>query len=198
MTSPRYYAVHFEPRQLTTFPRLSALGNFYLQLLGVHEIFGSHAEAAARHLFSLAIQRNALHCCMKTVVIFTTLSGIAPETQGIHCHCYSLMRLLRKSPERHGARDKVPHYCLFALNFLNIDRIPLEIKEISNEYGIFLIVSQMREFLEHVIFPSPRRKLKRGYRLWVPCMLDAVFPVMQLAGIGKETYSFVFSRFICL
>ena len=60
----------------------------------------------------------------------------------------------------------------------------LETEEIAQENGRFFLVNQLGPFLELLVVTCAGSQLQLGNGFRVPCMLDAIFPPVELTEVG--------------
>ena len=75
---------------------------------------------------------------------------------------------------------------LLRLNFIDVDRVALEVKEVTDEYRLILLVSQCCVFLEEVVVALSCGELQCCDSLRVPSMLDAVLAPVELTKCRQE------------
>src|SRR5579875_1507186 len=86
VANARNVLVHLMPGQLPAFTGLSALRHLDLQLIGVDEILGRHAETRGGYLFNGATAAIAVWVRDVAHRVFPTLSGVAFSADTIHCN----------------------------------------------------------------------------------------------------------------
>ena len=111
-------------------------------------------------------------------IIFAAFTCIATRAEFVHSQCQCLVGFDAERAKRHGSRHEVFHDALHGFYLVDRSRLSrlLEFKEIANEYGTFLLVNNLSPGLELLIVALTSGQLQLGYGLWVPSMLDAVFP----------------------
>jgi hypothetical protein len=89
--------------KLAALAGLRALGHLDLQVVGVDEVFGRHAEASRRHLLDRRAHRVAAREPFVTHRVLAALAGIRLAADAVHGDRERRMRLVRDRPERHRA-----------------------------------------------------------------------------------------------
>ena len=92
---------HLAGRKLSTFAGLGALGNLDLELVGVHQVIGGHAEAGGSDLLHAVVGLALL--CVDTR-IFAAFARVAAAAEAVHGDGKRAMRFGRDCPERHSLR----------------------------------------------------------------------------------------------
>ncbi len=119
---PRDHLVHLVPRQLPAFTGLGALGDLDLQLVGVHQVVGGHAEAARSHLLDGAAARVAVRLPPEALLVLPALAGVGSSADAVHGDGQRLVRLLADGAEGHGAGGEALHDLGRRLDFLQRQR----------------------------------------------------------------------------
>ena len=70
--------------QLAAFTGLGTLRHFYLNVVGIHQIFTRYTKAARRHLFDRRTLRVAVGQQHVAFGIFATFAGVALATDAVH------------------------------------------------------------------------------------------------------------------
>ncbi len=104
--------------QLAAFAGLRALSNLDFEFVGMHQVVGSHTEAARSHLFH-AVVGFALP--RVNARIFPALAGIAAAAQPVHRDGQRAMRLRRNRAQRHGLRAEAAEQGGLGLDILDRD-----------------------------------------------------------------------------
>ena len=144
--------VHLEAGQLTAFAWLGTLCHLDLNLLGIHQIFSRHAEAARCNLLGLAGERYAVHLGVIAGVVLAALARVRACAEFVHGQSKGLVRLDAQCTETHGTRHKVPDDAFHWLHLVDGERSRYLLKgEVITEEngGVFLIDSlcPLLEFL---------------------------------------------------
>ena len=95
--------VNFVAGKLAPFARLGPLGHLDLDLDGVRQIIGGHAEAAAGNLLDRAVARVAVGVASETGGVLAPFSRVASSADPVHGDGQRLMGLLADAAEAHGA-----------------------------------------------------------------------------------------------
>ena len=172
------HVVHLEARQLSAFTRLGTLGDLDLYFVGIHQVFGCHAETSRSHLLDGGAEREAVFAGGEAGGVFTTFPGVAAAVYLIHRHCHCLVRLFADRAEAHGTCDETLHD--FAGRFHLVERDGLaaaESQEVAEEDRGFLVVDQVCVFFKLLVAAQAGRELQGGDRFRVPGVLLAVFAV---------------------
>ncbi len=98
--------VHLVAGQLTTLARLGALRHLDLDVIGVDQVLGGHAEPAGRNLLDGGPGRIAVLIGHVPARLLTALPGVGLGADPVHGDRQVGVRLPGDRPERHGARGE--------------------------------------------------------------------------------------------
>ena len=112
----RNLAADFVAGQLTTFARLRSLCHLDLQLVGGHQVFGRHTEAARRHLFHTA-------GALGEVAVFglAAFAAVAHAAQPVHGDGQHLVCFLAQRAVAHGCGAEAAHDAIRRFHLLHGD-----------------------------------------------------------------------------
>ena len=97
--------VHLVARQLAALARLGALGHLDLQVVGVREVLGGHAEAPRGDL----LHRRAARRVVQPVGILATLTGVRLPAEAVHGDRQRLVGLGGDRPVAHRPGREAAH-----------------------------------------------------------------------------------------
>src|SRR6478672_7957983 len=89
--------------QLSTFTRLSTLGDFDLQLLSIDQVITRHAETSRSNLFDRAVARISVGIANVTRRVFPSLTSVALRADSIHRDRQGFMSFATDGTVRHRA-----------------------------------------------------------------------------------------------
>ena len=119
VTGARDRGGHLVSRQLTTLARFGSLGHLNLELVGICEVVGGHTEATGGNLLDRRAHGVAVGQDLRTLGIFTALSGVRLASETIHCNSKSRVGLHGDRAVRHSAGDETPDDLVPRLNLLD-------------------------------------------------------------------------------
>ena len=181
-----YHLVHLEAGQLSAFAGLGSLRHLDLYLLGVHQVFRGHAEAARSHLLGLAAEGDAVLLAVEAAGVLASLARVAARAQLVHRQGQSFVRLLADGAEGDGARDEVLDNLLHRLHLFNGYRLAAEAEEVAQEDWMLLLVHQPGELLELGVAAQAGGQLQGTDGVGIPGMLLAVLAVGHLPDVGQQ------------
>ena len=95
--------VDLDAGQLAPLPRLGALGDLDLQVVGVDQVLARHAEAARGHLLDRAAPQVPVGVGREAVGVLAALAGVGAAAEPVHGDGQRLVRLGRDGAVGHGA-----------------------------------------------------------------------------------------------
>jgi hypothetical protein len=113
--------VDLEARQLAALPRLGALGDLDLEVVGVDQVLAGHAEAARGHLLDGAAPQVAVGVGGVAVGVLAALAGVGAAADPVHGDGQVLVRLGRDGAVGHGAGGEAGHDGLDRLHLVDGD-----------------------------------------------------------------------------
>src|SRR3984885_11357209 len=94
---------------MAAFSWFRALRNLDLQVVRVHQVIGSDAEASRGDLLDRASPQITVCIGLEPRFILSTLAGIGSAADPVHSDCQSLVRFLADRAERHRSSGKTLH-----------------------------------------------------------------------------------------
>ena len=109
--------VDFVAGQLAAFAGLCALRHLDLQLVGVDQVVGGDAEAAAGHLLHGAAAQIAVGVALEALFVFAAFAGVRHAAEAVHGDGQRFVRFLADGAEAHGAGGEALDDFLGRLHF---------------------------------------------------------------------------------
>src|SRR5215210_1435897 len=182
ITNLGYVIADLAPRQLAALARLGPLGHLDLQLVGVDQILGRDAEAAARDLLYGAAAVVAVLIRREAPGVLAALAGVGLAAYAVHRDGERLVRLLGEGAERHRTGRKTLDYLPGRLDLLYGDGALLEPEEAAQGgEARAVLVEVTGELLEGLEVPGLDGALEGRDALLVPLMVLARRPELVLA-----------------
>ncbi|MNN05097.1 hypothetical protein D3C81_1178480 [compost metagenome] len=118
----RHPRIHLAAWQLAAFARLSPLGHFDLDFVGIHQIVGRNAKAPRSNLLDRATAQIAVRVRHIARGIFAAFAGVALPADPVHRNRDRLVRFLTDRTKGHGpcletAHDRCRRFHFFQRNF---------------------------------------------------------------------------------
>ena len=171
--------VDFESRKLSSLSGLGALSYFDLDFFGIDEVFGRYTETSRRNLLDFTVERNAVTHAFESIAVFSPFTRVAARAESVHCKGDSLMCFYAQGSEAHGRSDKSLHNVADGFYFVDGKGLfgTLEVHQVTDEDGFFLVVNQGRILFILRIVAGAGGQLQSRYHFGCPGMTYAVFPV---------------------
>ena len=111
--------VHLVAGQLAAFAGLGALRHLDLQFVGVDQVVGGDAEAAAGHLLDGAAAQIAVGVALEARFVFAAFAGVGHAADAVHGDGERFVRFLADGAEAHGAGGEALDDFLGRLDFFD-------------------------------------------------------------------------------
>ncbi len=137
--------------QLPALARLGALRHLDLQVVGIHEVLGGHAEPPGGDLLDRRAHRIAVGERDVAHRVLAAFAGVRLSADAVHGDGQRRMRLVRDASERHGAGGESLDQLLRRLHFLDGDRrgrFPDREQAAQRHQPFGLLVDELRVLLE--------------------------------------------------
>ena len=121
-------------------------------------------------------------------IVLASLAGVAPGAELVHRKGDCLMGLDAQGTEGHRACHEMLDDALYRLDLIERNRhgsLP-EAHEIPKEYRSILLVYHPGPLLELLVGTHPGGYLEVGDGVRIPCMVNSVTAVAELAVVRKE------------
>ena len=164
------HLIHLVAGQLATLAGLGALRHLDLEFVGVDQIVGGDAEAAAGHLLDGAAAQIAVGVGREALFVLAAFAGVRHAADAVHGDGQRLVRFLADGPEAHGAGRESLDDLLGRLDLFNrnglVGVLELEQSAQSTELAV-LLVDQVGVLLEggRVVLPHRVLHLADGERI---------------------------------
>ena len=166
-------------RQLPTLAGLGALGHLDLEVVGIDQVFGGHAEAPRRYLLDGRTHGIAVVERLVTLGVLAALAGVGLAADPVHGDGEIGVRLPRDGTERHGAGGEAPDDLARRFDLVQGQRDAgaLQAEQAAQvaEFPVAL-VDLCRKCLELLVIAGPDRVLQGADGFGRPHVLLATHP----------------------
>ena len=179
--------------ELATFAGFCALRHLDLQFVGVDEVVGGDAEAAAGYLLDGAAARVAVRVGLEARFVFAAFAGVGHAAEAVHGDGEGFVGFLADGAEAHGAGGEALDDFLGGLDFFDWNRrvavLQLEQAAKGAEVAI-LLIEEVGVFLEGGGVVGANRVLEFADGCRIEQVVLTAFAVLIMAADDQFGFGF--------